>query len=484
MNYFIAILTFLFGMQAFAREAATMALASKHGVSVTVGAAHACALANYKVTCWGDNKYGQTDVPPLDHPVQVITGGYFTCALQDNDELICWGLGNVLEKRQQLNGVKQITAGNFFYCYLEKKGVSCKFAQLGHLYYGEDKVPKLMNPRMVSANSSHACALDDTGVVCWGSGKMGEIEDQRFRLRQPKSVVALSYRTCALDARTGVHCWGGHLPGREGLIDLNEIPPLNNPSKIFDISYPLCALDTNGLNCWGVEEDDMPEVLRAGSWPKQVVDGCLVNANGLIECWKDQLTHVPDDLHLVVPFSLKDLERNFSGAAWYFYEDKAEVLNRVAQKLSASPLDEALRLFAMNIVAPIIENTTSAFVETKIFPPFRDAQEKFNAQFNIVTLLDIKLTQEIFDLSVVVVAAELSAARQYLSEAQRDEIQSIIVEIAKAGATANPKDGAHAIANVLSAHQNLIGTLTQNARTTAFGVGISKIHGYMEQQPK
>ena len=36
------------------------------------------------------------------------------------------------------------------------------------------EVPELTNPTQVSAGRDHACALDDTGVVCWGTDYYGE----------------------------------------------------------------------------------------------------------------------------------------------------------------------------------------------------------------------------------------------------------------------------------------------------------------------
>ena len=95
---------------------------------VSAGREHTCALDDMGVVCWGSNYYGQTMVPSLDNPTQVITGAYHTCALDDTG-VVCWGA----------NG------------------------------QGQGTVPSLDNPMQVGAGWGHTCALDATGVVCWGS---------------------------------------------------------------------------------------------------------------------------------------------------------------------------------------------------------------------------------------------------------------------------------------------------------------------------
>ncbi|WP_437737358.1 RCC1 domain-containing protein [Sorangium sp. So ce1335] len=88
-------------------------------LSVTSGAAHACALfAGGSVWCWGDNTYGQLGDGTFerrDRPVEVripgaekvVAGGRHTCALAGG-ELWCWGdnaegqLAGVAEARSSL----------------------------------------------------------------------------------------------------------------------------------------------------------------------------------------------------------------------------------------------------------------------------------------------------------------------------------------------------------------------------------------------
>lgn len=63
------------------------------GVSkVTVGDSHACAITWWAVVCWGDNWYGQTNVPVwLSNVVDIDAWEYHTCALKNDNSVACWG---------------------------------------------------------------------------------------------------------------------------------------------------------------------------------------------------------------------------------------------------------------------------------------------------------------------------------------------------------------------------------------------------------
>ncbi len=58
-----------------------------------VGQQHICVITSDSVVdCWGANDFGQTSVPPLDHPDQIKATDFATCAT-DRQGVWCWGLG-------------------------------------------------------------------------------------------------------------------------------------------------------------------------------------------------------------------------------------------------------------------------------------------------------------------------------------------------------------------------------------------------------
>ena len=51
-----------------------------------------CALSkDGRPTCWGDNSYGQLDIPDEGIYTQIAMGGQHGCALDRHGEAICWG---------------------------------------------------------------------------------------------------------------------------------------------------------------------------------------------------------------------------------------------------------------------------------------------------------------------------------------------------------------------------------------------------------
>ncbi len=81
----------------------------------------------------------------------------------DNDGLPDdWELAN---GRDSLVADYRVAAGSDHTCALDDTGVVC----WGYNENGQTTVPSLNNPIRVSGGNVHSCALDDTGAVCWGS---------------------------------------------------------------------------------------------------------------------------------------------------------------------------------------------------------------------------------------------------------------------------------------------------------------------------
>ena len=98
----------------------------------------------------------------------------------------------------------------------------------------------------ISAHKDSTCAIDDTGVKCWGY------------IQKDYPVPAISgpwvavsvcdIYGCVLRGAEGsreVVCWGS---GAQGQL---SVPSLVNPRQISAGDNAACALDDNGLHCWG-----------------------------------------------------------------------------------------------------------------------------------------------------------------------------------------------------------------------------------------
>ena len=290
-----------------------------NATQIDAGVEHTCAIGDNGVECWGRNHKQQRKVPAgLVNPTQVSAGYIHSCAIDDNG-LTCWGTQQ--DSRavvpDTLVNPTQVSAGGLSTCAIDDNGVTCWGAA------NIIAVPTLVNPTQVSVDFNHACAQDDTGVVCWGSNDKGkrtpvglshvtdndgdglsdadelllgtdklvadtdgdsvpdgsdympldagetadtdgdgignnadadddndgipdalENETGRNPLAVDYYVGAGNKFTCAMDSN-GVSCWGANQYGQRAA------PALSNPTKLSVGFEHACAIDDTGVVCWG-----------------------------------------------------------------------------------------------------------------------------------------------------------------------------------------------------------------------------------------
>ena len=167
--------------------AATLVLATQSPVAaasvntVSAGSSHSCALfAEGSVKCWGENGSGQlgqgstTDLgdgademgdnlDPIDlgtgrTATAFATGGDYTCAILDNGNVKCWGLGSAGQLGQGNDTTLGKAAGEM--------GDNLLAIDLG----------TGRTATAISVGQNHTCALLDNGnVKCWGEGSSGRL---------------------------------------------------------------------------------------------------------------------------------------------------------------------------------------------------------------------------------------------------------------------------------------------------------------------
>jgi alpha-tubulin suppressor-like RCC1 family protein len=169
-----------------------------------------------------------------------------------------------------------LSLGHSHSCALDDTGVVC----WGMNNSGQTNVPSLINPTQVSAGFGHSCALDDTGVVCWGWNRYGQTDVPS--LSNPTQVSLGWDHTCA-QRNSGVVCWGRNEYGQ------TDVPSLSNPSQV-SLSYGhTCALDDTGVVCWGENQHRQTDVPTLSN-PTQVSLGsshtCALDDTGVV-CWGD-----------------------------------------------------------------------------------------------------------------------------------------------------------------------------------------------------
>ena len=266
---------------------------------ISSGENHTCALENpnqqggSNVLCWGSREEGRLgngesagagESFNFSNPVlevgsgsgllnditQVSAGKSHTCALTNNEKVVCWGsggsgqLGNdtlsISEQPQYVVGtngsgtlgyVQQISTGDDHTCALLNNGsVFCwgdgGSGRLGGGDYSDYQTPKqvkdvggtafLTGIAQISAGGEHTCALRKNGrVVCWGDGFVGQLGNGSKPVRQKTPVKVLEpagtsgelknisqislggEHTCALKNDGRVLCWGKGADGQLGV---------------------------------------------------------------------------------------------------------------------------------------------------------------------------------------------------------------------------------------------------------------------------
>ena len=149
-------------------------------------------------------------------------------------------------------------------CLLDQTGLNC-FGQKDSWVYEKDSssnftraniIPELINPVMISGTNRQFCALDDSGVSCWGSGPQWHDYDllsEVPNLSCPTFVDVEENTACAIDDN-GISCWGDlgqPGTGTDYITKAVEDFSLRNP-YLLKIAYPyICAVDDDGIQCGG-----------------------------------------------------------------------------------------------------------------------------------------------------------------------------------------------------------------------------------------
>ena len=183
---------------------------------VSIGYFHGLALrSNGTVATWGDNYFGQCDLPPSLGSVSAIgTGEFFSIAVRTDGTVRCWGLNADQQCIVPVGtiGVRAVSGGDFHSAALKTDGtVVC----WGTNYYGVLSVPSgLGGVAQVACGGRHTVALKaDGSIVGWGSNTFGQITAPNT-LAPFTRIDAGGFHTVALRADGTVRCWGSNSSGQ------------------------------------------------------------------------------------------------------------------------------------------------------------------------------------------------------------------------------------------------------------------------------
>jgi alpha-tubulin suppressor-like RCC1 family protein len=263
-------------------------------LAVTAGAMHTCALTATGAQCWGDNRQGELGdgtTTRRDAPVRVATdrelvhlvaGGHHTCAIDEEQKVLCWGDHASAWSPPVARGVVELAAGVDHTCARDDAGaVTCWGLVPGVGLFREPRVVPLPSAaRAIAAAADETCAvLDDGRLVCWGLGGHADLG--------PASAWRPSHEPVTI---TG----------------------LGNVSSVALGRHHACAASGAMVSCWGANQSGESSAME--TWqdvvePKRFVElegakalalglefGCAIGKDDVVTCWgKDDRGQLGND---------------------------------------------------------------------------------------------------------------------------------------------------------------------------------------------
>ena len=248
---------------------------------VGVGFGHTCALDPYgSPLCWGcDNTGIEWDsggndypgfpcVPPPGTWRELAVVGGRSCFSADNGT-VCTGL-DFFEPPAPL---ERVSLGGAIYCGAGPAGTVCWAATT------DDDLSDLQPEAGVeysktAADVGFACGIREGSIECWGPTSAENPPPQGIF----KDIDSTYLSICALDD-TGVRCWG-----------TNPLPDVQGSWDHLTVGNEhACAYTSTDYTCWGATEYGPTEPIKKGiiMMDAGYTHTCAVRGDGRIECWGD-----------------------------------------------------------------------------------------------------------------------------------------------------------------------------------------------------
>ena len=253
--------------------------------SLSTGTGHTCVLEDGIPVCWGNNDFGQLNVPALTDPTELCAGGAHTCAM-DAEGVKCWGAGSFVDPDDfrnsgqsivpELANPRSLSCGLWATCAIDDEGAKCWGL------HGEEMTPTQAQPTKIVAGINSACSIASNTARCELAGfvEVRDMTDEAL-LIAPTAIDADALNACVID-RDGVVCWGTSEA-------LNNVPPLNNPRELEVGDGFACALDDNGVVCWGGQyaaAGPGPSLQNPRSISVGDYNICAIDGDAIV-CWDD-----------------------------------------------------------------------------------------------------------------------------------------------------------------------------------------------------
>ena len=222
---------------------------------------------------------------------QIDSGGYHSCAVDQDDKLVCWGRNSTGQAGPPWNvrssRVLSVDTGTYHTCaVLEDESITC----WGDNLRGQTNVPSSVSSwKAVTCGTAHSCGIDamESRGYCWGDATYG----QTAVPAEATDLVSISagfFHTCAVAASGRGYCWGSTQYDYK-----QTVLPVSGPWKQISAgNLHSCGVLVNGTAlCWGLGDSGqtkVPAVAAGVTWAHVsagLLHSCGVTSTGHALCW-------------------------------------------------------------------------------------------------------------------------------------------------------------------------------------------------------
>ena len=250
-------------------ELVSIATSGRHGLGIT---------RSGSVIGWGDEGFGQLNIPDITNVVQVVAGNSYSAALRNDGRVFEWGshtaaVGKLIQKPANLERIVSLAGGLTHILGITSKG---SVVGWGDNNDGKATPPEgLKNVIAIAANATCSVAATKDGALSWW-GSCPEYLTAKESL-QNVTAIALTDSNAVAIVDGSLVIWGMKEDYSDVLEEDIVIAPVDSPILVISAGNDaFLASDQKGnVTSWGRNWDNTITIPESFGGPAPIVDDSI-----------------------------------------------------------------------------------------------------------------------------------------------------------------------------------------------------------------